>query len=161
MLRLAALVRVRASSEAPAVACVGLPPPSVHRGGARMAHHPGQPSVAGPDQHLSAGRGRPPRRTAAQQHHHRHRQYYNYLVSFFALVCWRRSWGLREHLLDSLSGSVLISECCSPIDYSISFWSISFLKRTDVKWSVLIYDKVVKGYILLWICHSIICNALL
>lgn len=78
---------------------------------------------------------------------------------FFALVCWRRSWALREHLLDSLSGSVLISECCSPIDYSISFWSISFLKRADVKWSVLIYDKVFKGYILLWICHSIIYNA--
>lgn len=56
---------------------------------------------------------------------------------FFALVCWRRSWALREHLLDS-EWFLLISECCSPIDYSISFWSISFLKRTDVKWSVLI-----------------------
>lgn len=98
-----------------------------------MAHHPGQPSVEGPEQHLSAGRGRPPRRTAAHQHHPRHRRDHNYLVSLVSLrssaeggpelfgnICW------------TLSGSVLISECCSPIDYSISFSSISFLKRTDV-----------------------------
>lgn len=83
-LRLAALARVRASSEAPALACVSLPPPSVHRGGARKAHHHGPPSVEGPEQHLSAGRGRPPRRTAAH-HHHRHRHYHNYLVSLFSL----------------------------------------------------------------------------
>lgn len=142
-------MQVRASSEAPSVRCMVClfffflfgPPPSVHRGGARMAHHPEQPSVDGPDQHLSAGRGRPLLCQSENSCSSSSAQLFNVfiflcasaeiVVALFGNICWSAGGGP----LRAPSGSV------SAALGSITRAFIHLTCKYNVKNNVWVYDS--------------------